>query len=143
MNTGKSSNNIQIIWKPKSITPHEQLLQIKKDQNITGKSCYAGRLDPMARGWMIYLLNEETKNMEKFMGLSKTYEFYIVLGISTDSMDCMGIIENKDFLYGEKEVNDIVTQIKKGSFTEYKQLMPKFSAYKAKHKHIPKTLFPL
>ena len=128
------NNNVCITYKPKSITPLEQLNELKKKFNITGKSCYTGRLDPMARGKMIYLFNEETKNMEKYMGFSKTYEFYIVLGISTDTYDCMGNINKINFSFNNSIIDNIINKINKGSFLSYIQEMPVFSGYKAKHK---------
>jgi tRNA U55 pseudouridine synthase TruB len=126
--------NIILKWKPKSMTPNEQLDEIKKEKNIIGKSCFAGRLDPMASGWMIYLLNETTKLGDKYMGHNKTYEFNLVCGISTESMDCMGIIKEIKLDYDRNIIEQIITNINEGKYKKYQQIMPACSAYKARHK---------
>ena len=58
------------------------------------KTCACGKLDPMARGVTRVLIGNETKQMEKHLNSDKTYEFYLAIGISTDSDDIMGIIDN-------------------------------------------------
>ena len=57
------------------------------------KTCACGKLDPMARGITRVLVGKKTKEMEKHLNSNKTYEFYIVPGISTDSDDIMGLID--------------------------------------------------
>jgi len=51
---------------------------------------YAGRLDPMASGKLLILLGEECKNQTAYHGLDKEYEFSILLGIESDSLDVLG-----------------------------------------------------
>jgi tRNA pseudouridine55 synthase len=51
---------------------------------------YAGRLDPMASGKLLILLGEECKNQTDYHGLDKEYEFSVLLGIESDSLDVMG-----------------------------------------------------
>jgi tRNA pseudouridine55 synthase len=51
---------------------------------------YAGRLDPMASGKLLILLGEECKNQTNYHGLDKKYEFSILLGIESDSLDVLG-----------------------------------------------------
>lgn len=51
---------------------------------------YAGRLDPMASGKLLILLGEECKNQTKYHGLDKEYEFSVLLGIESDSLDVLG-----------------------------------------------------
>ena len=58
------------------------------------KICICGKLDPMARGETKVLIGNEVKSMDKHLHSNKTYEFYICMGISTDSDDIMGNIEN-------------------------------------------------
>lgn len=52
---------------------------------------YAGRLDPMAEGDLLILIDEECKNKDKYLELDKEYEVELVLGISTDSYDSLGL----------------------------------------------------
>jgi tRNA pseudouridine55 synthase len=76
--------------KKKGITPLELIKQYKKENNFQGKMCYAGRLDPMARGKMILLKDEECKQMNDYCNLDKTYEFLVLFGIKTDTYDLLG-----------------------------------------------------
>lgn len=55
---------------------------------------YAGRLDPMAEGLLIILQNEECKEKEKYTKMDKEYELEVLFGVSTDSYDVLGKIQN-------------------------------------------------
>ncbi|MBP6925904.1 MAG: hypothetical protein KBC22_02520 [Candidatus Pacebacteria bacterium] len=57
---------------------------------------YAGRLDPMAEGMMILLVGEECKNKDAYLGLDKTYIIEVLLGVSTDTYDVLGILDDSD-----------------------------------------------
>ncbi len=59
------------------------------DQPMT----YAGRLDPMAQGLMLFLSGEDLQNKNAFLGLEKTYQARILLGIETDSLDVLGLVK--------------------------------------------------
>lgn len=61
------------------------------------KIAVCGKLDPMARGRMYYLADADTKLMSKYLDLNKTYEFYIVYGIKTDTDDILGLIKDINF----------------------------------------------
>lgn len=52
---------------------------------------YAGRLDPMAEGKLLILLGEECKRQKAYQGLDKEYEIEVVLDLSTDSGDVLGL----------------------------------------------------
>ena len=54
------------------------------------KMTYAGRLDPMASGLLLVLVDEEIKNKEKYLALNKEYEFEILFGVATDTYDILG-----------------------------------------------------
>jgi len=51
----------------------------------------------MARGQMLFLEDLECKSMDKFLGSDKTYEFEIIVGLSTDTDDILGLLENYNF----------------------------------------------
>ena len=53
---------------------------------------YAGRLDPLAEGLLLILENEECKQAKQYHRLIKSYEYEFILGVSTDSYDCLGEI---------------------------------------------------
>ncbi|MEK7095660.1 MAG: hypothetical protein AAB917_03300, partial [Patescibacteria group bacterium] len=54
---------------------------------------YAGRLAPMAEGVLIILVGEECKEKEKYLGLGKEYEVEILLGVTTDTYDVLGLVQ--------------------------------------------------
>jgi len=72
---------LQIIRKLQEINPRLQ------DQKIA----YAGRLDPMAHGLLLLLVEPETKNRSRYQNLDKKYRFEVLFGISTDTHDLMGM----------------------------------------------------
>ncbi|MEA3355319.1 MAG: hypothetical protein U9Q63_02465, partial [Patescibacteria group bacterium] len=56
----------------------------------------AGRLDPMAEGSMILLENQEVHQRDKYLALDKEYLLTILLGVSTDTYDTLGLITNQN-----------------------------------------------
>jgi tRNA pseudouridine(55) synthase len=123
-------SDVLYVWKPKSVTPLEQLKSFHHlIPNV--KSCYAGRLDPMASGWMIYLFGDKTKLGNEYMNNNKIYEFEIAIGVATDSYDCMGNICASQFDCDEQQ---IINNISCGKYMKYTQIMPVCSAYMSKHK---------
>ncbi len=78
-------------------TPLEALERVRREQPelVTEKLSYAGRLDPMAEGKMIVLVGDENKpeNREKFLGLDKEYVATFVIGMTTDTGDCLGLVQ--------------------------------------------------
>ena len=63
-----------VIYKPIGLSPLEHINKLKSNEKIKSKKVsYAGRLDPMAHGLMIYLLEEECKLQENYINLNKTY----------------------------------------------------------------------
>jgi len=82
-----------IVWKNLGETPLEALnrlaeeLSIPKDVPLT----YAGRLDPTAEGFLIILVGDECKKKSKYTDLNKTYMAEILVGVSTDSFDLLGV----------------------------------------------------
>ena len=82
------------VYKKIGQTPLELLNDIKSKNKDIKKISFAGRLDPMAHGTMIVLINDECKLQEKYIGLSKTYEFEILFGFKTDTYDILGILES-------------------------------------------------
>lgn len=81
-----------IVNKPVGITINQFINQYKTT-NTNQKVCFAGRLDPMARGEVILLFDDECKNIDQYKKLDKTYQFYIIPGFQTKSDDPLGIIE--------------------------------------------------
>src|SRR4051812_15345092 len=90
---------IILLNKPLSFTPLQATLKFKQafPEYADQKIAYAGRLDPMAEGLLLLLIGNETKKRKDYEALSKTYEFSILLGISTDTYDLLGKIKETNF----------------------------------------------
>ena len=82
-----------VIHKRLGETPLEALTRLRKAESIPDSvpMTYAGRLDPVAEGLLIVLTGEECKKKEDYLGLPKTYQAEILLGVSTDTYDLLGI----------------------------------------------------
>ena len=86
---------------------------------------YAGRLDPMAEGEMIVLTGECCKEKDEYLGRDKMYELKILLGVQTDTLDMLGLVENIDIKnFSEQEIRSVIEKIKNIQELPY----PKFSS---------------
>lgn len=93
MNFQNVSPGVWLCNKPVSITPLEAILELKKQKPALKNKpiTYAGRLDPMAEGLLILLSGKKVHEKEKFLKLDKTYVATALFGISTDSLDLLGL----------------------------------------------------
>lgn len=86
-------NTVCVVYKPPFVTPLEALDEFRKTnpeyQNAT--LGYAGRLDPLAQGLLLILVNDENKKRKEYERMPKEYTCKALLGIATDSYDYMGI----------------------------------------------------
>src|SRR6185436_12995765 len=83
-----------LLHKPLGLSPLE-VIKLFKQQNFEYASAtisYAGRLDPMADGLLLLLVNEENTQRKLYEALPKTYEFTVLLGVETDTYDILGKI---------------------------------------------------
>lgn len=95
-------------------TPKDLIDRYKKDNKDVVKASYAGRLDPMANGLMILLINNECKQQDKYLKLNKTYEFDILFGFTTDTYDVLGkLISYNNVKPGLLDNLDIKTYVKR------------------------------
>lgn len=89
------SESIHNLYKNQGETPLERISRFKekypeyKDLPMT----YAGRLDPMAEGVLVVLSGDMTKKKEEFLSVDKEYEIVVLVGVSTDTGDVLGIVE--------------------------------------------------
>lgn len=102
------------------------------------KMTYAGRLDPMAKGLLLVLTGEETKNKEKYLALDKEYEFEILFGFATDTYDILGkVVKNTEVrpMYKVKLTENIDESLK--YFTgKFIQKYPIYSSKTVKGKQL-------
>ena len=128
------------LWKDYGITSNEFARRYKLNSDLDSV-CYAGRLDPMARGKMIILTNEDTKNVNKYLKHNKLYNFDMIIGIDTKSHDCLSeintISNDLDFLKKDFLTLKLQEFIKSYTVQEY----PIVSNYTIKHNGIKKPLW--
>lgn len=84
-----------LLNKPQGLTPLQAISAFKEQHPLYQKEklSFAGRLDPMAEGLLLVLVGNENKKRREYEDLPKTYLFELLLGISTDTYDCLGRIE--------------------------------------------------
>jgi tRNA pseudouridine55 synthase len=82
------------LYKPLGLTPLQalQALQQQYPEYSKAKLAYAGRLDPQAEGVMLVLVDNECKQQPEYLQLPKAYTWQLLLGISSDTGDIMGMI---------------------------------------------------
>jgi len=100
------------------------------------KITYAGRLDPMASGLMLFLTGEEIKNKEKYLGLEKEYEFEVLFGFATDTYDILGKVTSlpqRQDLWGKGELRESIKQNLKYFEGDFLQKYPFYSSPTIKH----------
>ena len=117
-----------LLNKPQGLTPLQAITAFKKQHPLYQKEklSFAGRLDPMAEGLLLVLVGNENKKRREYEELPKTYQFELLLGISTDTYDCLGRIEKVQavIIPEQKEIEKIFS-IFKGTRT---QPYPPFSS---------------
>ena len=64
---------------------------------------YAGRLDPMASGRLLILVGDECKKQERYHAFDKEYRVELLLGVSSDTGDVLGLTQ---FEAAPKDINE-------------------------------------
>ncbi len=115
-------------------TPLNVIQRIKNEhpKYKESKIAYAGRLDPMAKGLLLLLVNEECKKRDEYQLLDKEYTFKLFFGFSTDTYDILGMPkkESSDIKIDVKKLKSILNNIKKIKELEY----PPYSSVRVKSK---------
>jgi len=101
-----------LIYKRLGYTPFQVLQEVRGflDEEAKAKITFAGRLDPMAEGYIHILWNGDEDEKGRLMALDKQYRVEILLGIKTDTDDVLGLI---DF------INDKVVDFNKDELDKY------------------------
>jgi tRNA pseudouridine(55) synthase len=68
--------------------------RVKEKHNIK-KLGYTARLDPMARGIVPFVVDNECIKINEKLGTNKIYQVKIIFGIQTDTDDPLGLITNQ------------------------------------------------
>lgn len=87
---------MQKIHKKIGETPLEALKRFRANnpEYEEARLSYAGRLDPMAEGELLILEGDENESREEYLARDKVYEFKILFGVSTDTFDLLGLVED-------------------------------------------------
>ncbi len=89
---------------------------------------HAGTLDPLATGLLIIAIGKDTKLINNYQDLDKTYEGTIKLGATTPSFDAE--FEPDKFYPTEHITVELIEQTRKSFIGFIQQIPPKFSAVK-------------
>lgn len=119
---------LHIVYKEEGETPLECLRRYQSlHPELDGKKgTYAGRLDPMASGVLILLFGEEMKRKNEYLSLDKEYEVEVLLGVSTDTGDTLGLVEECEQVSGVE--NDQVQQKAHGLIGVFEEPYPQYSS---------------
>ena len=90
MQQSQGSGGILLVDKPGGVTSHDIVARARRALN-TRKIGHAGTLDPMATGLLVLGVGHATRLLTYVVGLDKTYEATIRLGVTTDSDDADGV----------------------------------------------------
>lgn len=96
------------------------------------KATHTGTLDPMAQGVLIVLADQDRFNKSKYTEWGKTYEFEILVGVTTDTHDLLGLINNssntKQTNYSKTDIENRITKTLESFVGSQQQQIPTFSA---------------
>jgi tRNA pseudouridine(55) synthase len=103
-------------WKEAGETLAVLLRRFREEQGYGAdeKITYAGRLDPMAAGIVPLLVGDARFQKDRLQAQAKTYEVDVLLGISTDTGDMLGLVARKalDATFSQKQIEQVIEQLK-------------------------------
>lgn len=124
-NTHNIPNGFILLDKEIGISSAKALYPIKKMFPRGTKVGHAGTLDPFASGLLVVAVGKATKALEYVVAMSKTYEFTVKWGASTDTDDLTGkILNTSDRIPTINEIENILPQF----VGEISQTPPQYSA---------------
>jgi tRNA pseudouridine(55) synthase len=101
-------------------TPLEAIRKL--NLNLKEKASYAGRLDPMASGKLLVLTGEDCRRQNDYHHIDKSYNFDLILGFQTDTLDILGVIQevtSESDLNFKDTIPELVDYIKSIEYQEY------------------------
>lgn len=119
--------DILLIDKPKGITSFDVIRKLRKELHGT-KMGHAGTLDPLASGLLLVATGKNTKKLNHFLKLPKTYDVEILVGESRTTGDMEGEVIEKSEVdeLSEKEVLGVF----EGMIGTVSLQVPRYSAIK-------------
>ncbi|MET3616523.1 tRNA pseudouridine55 synthase [Peptoniphilus olsenii] len=125
-------NGLLIFDKPKDLTSHDMVYQVRKKTNIK-RVGHTGTLDPMATGVLVMCIGKATKVSDYILAADKEYIAKIKLGILTDTLDITGnVLKNDDVLFKKSKIKECLENF----LGIQEQTPPKYSAIKIKGKKL-------
>jgi tRNA pseudouridine(55) synthase len=112
----------------------QQFIQRVKEKHNIKKLAYTARLDPMARGIVPFVVEEECVKIKEHLNTDKTYQVKIILGIQTDTDDCLGIITKMNITEREGIYKKIIEYLEKTDKTSFIQKYHYFSTKMLNHR---------
>ena len=79
----------------------------------TVKIGYAGRLDPLASGVLLAMIGDTCRERDRFQALEKSYKFCVLLGVHTDSLDPLGVVDEIRISEADPSITTIRKILKK------------------------------
>ncbi|KAF2621410.1 tRNA pseudouridine synthase B [Macroventuria anomochaeta] len=73
---------------------HQPQRTSKSDDQVF-KMGHGGTLDPLAAGVIIVGIGRGTKQLQKYLACTKSYDTTVLFGASTDSYDCTGVVAER------------------------------------------------
>lgn len=130
--TELKEGKVLLVHKPKGITSFDAVYKIRKCYQRNAKEKlkvgHAGTLDPLASGLLIICTGKQTKSIDNFMGLPKTYTGTFFLGAVTPSFD---LETEPDHSFPTDHITDDLIHECAASFLgTSEQLPPMYSAVK-------------
>jgi len=121
------------IYKPLGLSPLETIRRfIGQNRAYSGlKMTYAGRLDPMAEGVLLVLVEEAVHEKDLYLKAEKEYEAEILFGFETDTYDVLGLPLQKE---GIKASDERVKKELEKFRGEVSLSLPPYSSYKIQGK---------
>ena len=124
---------ILIINKPKGITSHDVVAQVRKVLKLR-RVGHSGTLDPMACGVLVILVGRATKLFNKFLNFEKEYTATLTLGKITDTGDADGrVIQD---VVCPVLSNEKILEVFKEFVGQIQQIPPMVSAIRYKGKRL-------
>jgi tRNA pseudouridine55 synthase len=82
------------LHKPMGPSAYQALCALRDETpELAGQKLgHTGRLDPLAEGLLVVLVNDENRAVVDLRGAPKTYELDVLFGVSTDSFDSLGLV---------------------------------------------------
>jgi len=104
---------IILVNKPIGFTPLKCIEEYRKlnPYYLNAPIGYAGRLDPMARGLLVLLRGEARKKQKQTESLKKEYQYDMLVGVSSDSYDVLGMPTYNENCYRNETHSSAVSKI--------------------------------